>query len=388
MGCSTALFLARRGIEVTLYDAAPVPFAGASRWNEGKIHLGFLYSGDPSLRTARRILPGGLVFRPLLEDLLDCKLENVTETDDTFLVHRDSLVGVSDTRAYFETLIELIRSHAEASDYLVDLSAAQIVELSQREVGEIVDPEFVTAGFVVPERSIATQWVADRFVDAVAAESGIELRMATRVLGVDAADRGRQSYRVDTHSGAEGPFDAVVNALWEGRPRVDSTLGLQHDRGLSHRYRLALFIETRRPVQAPSVLLCTGAFGDIKNYNGREFYVSWYPAGLVASGEGIDPPKIPQLNAAARQSITDETLDQMGRLIPSVGEIRAQAEVIRLEGGWVFAQGEGELGDPRSTLHRRDRIGIKQSGTYFSVDTGKYSVAPWLALQVAKAIAD
>ena len=57
MGGATALFLARRGVRVVLFDAAAEPFCGASRWNEGKIHLGFLYSGDPSLRTARRLLP-------------------------------------------------------------------------------------------------------------------------------------------------------------------------------------------------------------------------------------------------------------------------------------------------------------------------------------------
>jgi glycine/D-amino acid oxidase-like deaminating enzyme len=51
MGGATALFLARRGVEVVLFEAAPAPFAGASRWNEGKIHLGFLYAADPSLRT-------------------------------------------------------------------------------------------------------------------------------------------------------------------------------------------------------------------------------------------------------------------------------------------------------------------------------------------------
>ena len=40
MGCSAALCLARRGARVTLLDAAPRPCVGASRWNEGKIHLG------------------------------------------------------------------------------------------------------------------------------------------------------------------------------------------------------------------------------------------------------------------------------------------------------------------------------------------------------------
>ncbi len=98
MGSATALFAARDGAEVVLYDAAAEPFSGASRWNEGKIHLGFLYAGDPSLRTARRILPGGLAFRPLVEQLIGGRLEGITETDDLVLMHRDSVVSLDSAR--------------------------------------------------------------------------------------------------------------------------------------------------------------------------------------------------------------------------------------------------------------------------------------------------
>ena len=73
MGSATALFLSRRRVRVTLFDAADQPFAGASRWNEGKIHLGYLYTADPSLDTARRLLPGGLAFKSLTEELIGCR---------------------------------------------------------------------------------------------------------------------------------------------------------------------------------------------------------------------------------------------------------------------------------------------------------------------------
>ena len=42
---------------------------GASRWNEGKIHLGFLYAADPTLRSARSVLGGGLDFARQVERL-------------------------------------------------------------------------------------------------------------------------------------------------------------------------------------------------------------------------------------------------------------------------------------------------------------------------------
>jgi len=50
-------------------------------------------------------------------------------------------------------------------------------------------------------------------------------------------------------------------------------------------------------------------------------------------------------------------------------------------------RGTGALDDRRSGLHRRDRYGVQRRGTYHSVDTGKYSTAPWLAQVLATEIA-
>ena len=82
MGSCLSLFLARKGIDVTLFDMAPTPMGGASRWNEGKIHLGYLYSADPSLRTTRTLLPGGLAFSRLVSDLLEESLADEITGDD------------------------------------------------------------------------------------------------------------------------------------------------------------------------------------------------------------------------------------------------------------------------------------------------------------------
>ncbi len=386
MGSSTALFLARHDVEVVLYDESDAVFSGASRWNEGKIHLGFLYAGDPSLRTARRLLPGGLRFRPLIEELLDCRLENITPSDDVVLVHRDSVVAVGDVRSYFVALSELIDAHPGKGDYLVDLSEATMRELTADEVRTVADPALVAGGFAVPERSISTNWVADRFVRAIEAEPNIEVRTGTRVAGVRPHREGNDSWHVTTTAGQDGPYSAVVNALWEGRPAVDATLGIQQDDRWMHRYRVSLFVETARSVQAPSALLSVGPFGDIKNYNDREFYLSWYPTGLLVSGTAIDPPPVPAFDASGRQATIDDIFRKLGEFFPAVQEIQKQAARVSLDGGWVYATGEGKLSERSSTLHQRHQIGIKQKGSYYSVDTGKYSIAPWLARQVADSI--
>jgi hypothetical protein len=178
----------------------------------------------------------------------------------------------------------------------------------------------------------------------------------------------------------------VLNALWEGRLAVDAGLGITPDRPWTHRYRVALFVKTGSPLPLRSAVLVTGPFGDLKAYTPRDFYVSWYQTGLLAEGRGLAPPLQPLPTAADRARICEETLAGLGRAIPAVRDLAAAAREVRVEGGWVFALGRGSLGDRASTLHRRDRLGIHRRGNYLSIDTGKYSTAPYLALRTADTI--
>lgn len=389
MGCSVALELARRGCQVVLVDAADEPFSGASRWNEGKLHLGYLYAGDPTLATARHVLPGGLAFMDMVRDLLGCDIEPaITAQDDVYLVHRDSVVDAVAMRARFEALSALVSSTPGADRYPGDASRGRTQVLSRAELDACADTRFVTAGFRVPERSASTRWIADRYLDALHSEPGIELAMSTKIEGVKAVQAaGRERWLLDANAPVDGGFDAVVNALWAGRLAVDRSAGLQPEPGWSHRYRLALFVRTTRPVAADSVVVSTGPFGDIKNYNGRDFYLSWYPAGLMVEGHGVLPPDVPVAGQEERERIIAAIRSGLGALLPSTHAILDQADSVQLQGGWVFAQGRGSLADPAASLHRRDRFGIAGRGGYVSVDTGKYSVAPWLARQVAERVA-
>jgi hypothetical protein len=146
-----------------------------------------------------------------------------------------------------------------------------------------------------------------------------------------------------------------------------------------------MFVHTKQSLDLPSVVLATGAFGDVKNYDGRHFYVSWYPAGLVAEGTDIEPPTVQAWPLRSR--LISAVQGGLSPLVPRVAEVFEHADDIIIGGGWVFAQGRGSLNDPTSTLHRRDQFGITRVGTYVSADTGKYSTAPWLARQIAAALA-
>lgn len=386
MGSSTALLLARHGAKVRLFDAAPAPMSGASRWNEGKIHLGHLYAADPSLATARCVLPGGLAFPNLLRELVGVALDDlVTPQDDLYVVHRDSVVPAPAMAAYLDAVTALAREHPDARAYFSDLRAARTRTLDAAELRRSHDTGAVTAGFVVPERSIDTRRVADHFVDALRAQAGIDQAMATRVVAVE-RDLETSPLHVVTDRGREGPFDIVVNALWEGRLAVDTTLGLPVPDEHSHRYRLSLFLDTSEPVDVPSTVIATGPFGDVKNYGGGRYYLSWYRAGLVAEGNAVAPPPAPHRDPADRLRTSADILAGLQNVIPAVASLAPHVVDRHVEGGWVYATGSGSLADRGASLHRRDRLGISRSGGYFSVDTGKYSVAPWLARELVATI--
>jgi len=389
MGSSTALYLARRGARVTLFDRLGEPMSSASRWNEGKIHLGFLYSGDPTLRTAAHILPGGLQFKPLVEDLLGCRLDAAkTAAHDLFLCHRDSVVPPDATQSYFERVAELVRQHPDAKHYLADVSACDIDCLTPGEIRAVSDSPDIVAGFRVPEHSVSTSWVADRYADALAGERNIELRMGARIVAVRPEIKGdlEARWQVFTEDSYREPFDLIVNALWANRLEIDTTAGMEPSGIRSNRYRLSLFVRTSRPVAIPCATIVTGPFGDIKNYNDRDFYLSWYPDGLRVTSTALSPPDPTPLDEPAERELSHSIMDHLEALLSGVQQIRPHIEQAELRGGWVFAAGQGQLSDPEATLHRRSTFGIASLGSYISVDTGKYSTAPWLARRLADQI--
>jgi len=284
--------------------------------------------------------------------------------------------------AYFQRVEALIASHSQKDSYLAPFRS---VERLDRHKIESLTNGTIRAGFCVPERSVNTVWVADHYLDALTAEPHIEFRPGTFVVGANSiTDSWNGPWKIHCEPEIDDQFDIVVNALWEGRLAVDRSLGLVPEAEWSHRFRLSLFVETAGRLDLPCLVLATGPFGDVKNYDGHHFYLSWYPAGLAAQGDEIEPPQIPTL--PPETAMAESIRQGLTAVVPPVQTVFDNAKDIHLGGGWVFAIGRGSLDDPTASLHRRDRFGVRRMGTFFSVNTGKYSMAPWLARRIANQI--
>lgn len=212
--------------------------------------------------------------------------------------------------------------------------------------------------------------------------------MDTRITQVYPENNGNADGRWYVKSGDEihGPFDYIVNSLWEGKIAIDQTAGMELPPSWTNRYRLSLFIRTAKELNLSSAIVATGPFGDVKNYNNRDFYLSWYPKGLITESSAIQPPSVQSLNEVEKRALFEAVISELGNLMPGIASIGDCVEQMDVQGGWVYAQGHGNLSDPKSSLHSRSDFGVTQRGAYISVDTGKYSTAPWLARQVADVV--
>ena len=93
-GCCIALMLRKHGYEVSIIDKSKDILNRASYNQEGKIHLGFVYGMDTSMKTANKLLSDALYFGPYFEYLIEEKLdwEKLKSINYNYLVGEDSLL--------------------------------------------------------------------------------------------------------------------------------------------------------------------------------------------------------------------------------------------------------------------------------------------------------
>lgn len=390
-GAGVALELASRSIDVDLYDRADRCLAGASLHNEGKIHLGYVYGNDPSLRTARLMVQGGRSFSPILRRWIGADLDRVPRsTPFLYLVHRESLLAVDQVGAYLGRVHELHREAdrlggADYFGYPLRQPPRRIANLEAAGINEAR----IAAAFETEEVAIDPEVLAGFVRARVAVDRGIRTLLNRKV---DRVTRGSDGLLVTSSGGGEvrtERYDQVVNTLWDGRLQVDAGFGMTPERPWLFRYKEFARVQAAETRDLPTVTIVLGPFGDVVNLGGGAAYLSWYPVGLRAVTGALCPPRTESVLAGRDPAQVRSGI--AGGLAAHVHGLqrlpRAAIDQSDLRGGWIFARGESDIDDPHSGLHERHRVGPRSVGGYHSVDTGKYTLAPHFALQVAERIA-
>lgn len=391
-GVCVALELAKRGLTVDLFDKNERAITQAGYVNEGKIHLGFTFANDPTMRTAKLMIRGSLNFRKILNRWIDFD-EEMARLSSPFLyaVHRDTLVPTNQIRAYFQHVQSLIlnTNRREGSDYLGTPVDFVFDELESFEAAQLFDRGSVSAAFTTIERSVDTVSIANRLRDAITGSAHIRFFPGSLVKTICLKDPGISvEFLQDGKVSSEG-YEHVVNALWDGRLAIDAAIGIPPKRRWLYRFKFGIrlnSVDIAEPVPTATIVL--GRFGDIVRFPAGDAYLSWYPICLGGLSSDLRSPDwSAEPDESRSRFLFQQSVQGLASICPPLGQLRQMdIRTVKVHGGVIFAWGSSDIGDIRSELHSRFDVGPYSKGGYHSIDTGKYTLAPLFALEVADRI--
>jgi hypothetical protein len=392
-GCLTALALARKGIHSEIFERNDREIFEASYFNEGKVHIGFLYAHDFSRETSRLMVSGAVTFRTIIAELTGFDTAEALSTPFLYAVHRNSLVSATD----FEN--HLLQCSDEFSSHMTnDFTSAGYVDGSRRvehqrlDVSlwdDDLDSDVFTAVFQTDELGVDPRKLASAVSRAVHENDRVTMHLGARVHKVTPSSLERWSL-VDYEELRLGndDFDLVVNSSWSDLLRIDNNAGIPLPADWSYRYKLGNRV--LRPVSADdvnSVTVVLGAFGDIVNY-GQDggVFVSWYPSGRLIMTDEIDLPDWNGENFRVRREASFElSKTSWESMSAKLRALNIDSSQVDTRGGMILATGRLDVDDPMSPLHSRVQVGLNQHGSYISINTGKYTLAPLMAIRAADA---
>jgi glycine/D-amino acid oxidase-like deaminating enzyme len=391
-GCCAALALAARGAEVVLFDKNDALLSRTAVANEGKIHLGYMYAGDPTLSTAKTMMTGALSFAPFLERYLGQPAESFSvSVPANYVVHRDSQRGADDVCAYLKTVHGLINEAAEGRNQAYfgrDLRAA-LRPWSGSEREAEFDPAIALAVFSTPEIAINPSALAQTFQDCIAAHPLIEVRCSRTIVRAEEERNGIRVLSNGNDRPSQDSFDHVVNALWDGRLGLDETLGFPANRPWLHRLKYGVSFRLPPGVRPPpSATFVLGPFGEVVTYGDGLIYLTWYPECVQAISTDVTPPNWATYpSEPLRSRILAGTFSALSGIVTSLHKLKAESlPEAGVKGGPITAWGKTDIYDPASELHRRYEIGVTSNGRFHSVDPGKLTMIPHFAEVCAERI--
>ncbi|MGE0846633.1 MAG: FAD-dependent oxidoreductase [Flavobacteriaceae bacterium] len=373
-GALAALDLARRGWRATLFDRRPRILQGASRNNEGKLHLGFTYAMDGGGATARLLTRHGNEFLPILCELTGRSADHfVTAERSMYAIPRDSWLDAAQSESYLRGVCDGLAGIGRPAD---------MRRLDPAEAADAFS-ERMEAVFEVPETFVSTDKVCDAVEEAVLASPAIEVVTDTQVASFEG--EGRPGVLL-ADGRRLGPFDAAVNSSWEGLADIASGSGAPLS-GLCIRAKAGFIARVEAGMPRLPLTFAYGAFGDIVPVGGDMVYLSWYPACQFGFAPSAD-------NGVAWYEGVHERFDAKAAYRASREAFEALCPGLRLadafdrvRAGAIVAAGRTDIHDTGSGLHTRTAIGVSRRGAIYSVDSGKFTSTPHMARALGDAIA-
>jgi hypothetical protein len=397
-GVCVALALAQLGYRVNLFERMEDCLTQASLRNEGKIHLGFVYANDSSFQTADLMLRSALHFGPNIEAFLGQKVDwsQCLSNPFVYAIAQDSLLSTQQLMQHYQQLEKRYHSiiQDEQLHYLGARPSSLWSSLNLRDLSPHILCDRLSGAILSCERALDLVKFRREVRRALHGHPQITLHYGHTVESVQRTATGfcvagtvqehqeRKQWRWES--------DIVVNCLWGGRLKVDREVGVEPVGKWVYRLKYRILGQTAEHLQGlPSVTYVLGPYGDVVTWpDSSTIYVSWYPVCMQGWSAELEPPVgwephcSGQVETPTQQWIAQTALSEFNRYISGLIDLK----VDQVDAGIIFSWGETDIHDPGSELHKRHRVGVHAYDGYLSIDTAKFTCAPYFAAQAASLI--
>ncbi len=390
LGACTALELSQRGYQVDLFEEYHLPLRKASYANEGKVHVGFIYAKDRSFHTAHQMLVGAVHFTEYLQRWIQVDPEEMISTPFYYLVHKGSLLQANELNTHYQRCCEGFKelSNGGKKKYLGLFDSLEARLLPKSKIEGIGNPDYIEDIFETTEYSVEPRYIANKLTERLNSDPNIQLKLNTKVESVSRVGSRLRVHSVYAGTNQNEDYDEVINSTWNGLLEIDRTMGIEPLGTWSHRYKFGnKILVPLKADELPSCTMVLGAFGDTVNFKEKGAFMSWYPVGRTGWSEAYRPPEWDTMySQEERMDVFQRSFDELKKRIPAVGELKFDREAVDPVGGDILALGTTDVDKNESRLHERFEVGIRSFGNYHSVDTGKYTIIPYLAVKMADRI--
>ena len=391
-GCVMALMFRRHGYDVVVIDKMGSIMQRASAAGEGKIHMGFVYNKDLTMKTAVHMMKSALRFSSYLDYVVGEQIPWAELKSEAFsyLIPYSSLVSPSEFESYSAQLEQIYKKilSSNPGDSYLGSRPDKIIE--RIPLTRYVNSSFFEAMYTSEEYAIEPNKLKKLMENALIS-NGVKLAMKREISGVqknyNATSLG--DYQVLTNTGTHD-FDFIVNCLWEGRHAIDKTMDLPFNSGNNVRFKFGLkFSFMEEYAHFPSFTIVNGPFGDFVRYDKgvSDMYFSYYPSALI--GMTNNETAMMEWDGLASGIVPNDVFSQQleahwkgfQKFFPLS---KAYFDNPKLGGGYILGNGKTGITDPNSELHERSDYPFMVDQGYISVSTQKLTSAPYNAYLLEK----
>jgi hypothetical protein len=389
-GICCAIALANAGYDVTILEQDREILSRTTKNNEGRAHLGFTYSLDESHETGKLCLYSGLTFSKILEEWLGpIDWSKMLLEKGYYAISRSTLYPEDKIISYFEhlqTYYDNLISENKNYSYFGEKPKKIFNVLNK--LPSFASSKKISSVIETEERIIEMIYFRN-LLSKKLKSSKVKIITSCKVLNVIKENNGF-SVITKNAKNEERNFrsNILINCLWNNRIAIDKKLG--HETVKDPMYRFKFGILGKIADKIPNCSIISGAFGNVSpRLDGTFAYASWHPEcmrdlnlGGVTPISWEDSFKDSNLKNIEQKWI-EKSINKLTEFFPSMKSFKPT----RLLPGIICSSGKTDIDDVKSEVHNRSTsAGIYSFGNYHSIDTGKFTSAPFFAKKILEKI--